>query len=205
MARATRSLNRSVVAFDSPDWSPPEFAVIDTNVLAEALLQDEPEHLECVHLVARLWQAQTTVVFSRLLEVELWESIFNVGLRARHRRKYLRHVRYDAGARRDAVHLLRESKQRWEHLLGILNWTCIELDVATPAVPDLMSNYGFQSYDAVHVATLLSSGANDLITRDNGFAALLPEDARIHTTQARLASTRERRRRALARRAAQAA
>jgi hypothetical protein len=56
-----------------------------------------------------------------------------------------------------------------------------------------MRSYGLQSYDAVHAATLLASGVTDIVTRDAGFAVLLPEDATVHTTNARLARTRRRR------------
>jgi predicted nucleic acid-binding protein len=58
---------------------------------------------------------------------------------------------------------------------------------------DVMRSYGLQSYDAVHAATLLASGVSDIVTPDGGFAALLPEDATIHTTNARLQSARRRR------------
>jgi len=51
-----------------------------------------------------------------------------------------------------------------------------------------------QSYDAVHAATLLRSGVTDMVTRDAGFAVLLPEDATLHTTRRRLSRTRARRR-----------
>jgi len=194
-------LNRSVVAFDAHDWTTPALAVVDTNVIVEALLEDEPEHFECARLVQRLDAERTTLVFSRMLEMELWETVFNIGLRMQHTRKRLRHVRYYAEARNQAIELLDGALRGWEEILESVPSMCIELDEVAGMVPDLMRNYGFQSYDAVHVATLLVSGASDLITRDNGFAALLPEDARIHTTQARLATTRDRRRRALARRA----
>ena len=63
-------------------------------------------------------------------------------------------------------------------------------------VPKLMQEYGLQSYDAVHAATLLDSELTDFITRDGGFAVLPPAVATLHTTQARLAGTRARRRRA---------
>ena len=201
MARTTRSLNRSVVAFDAHDWTPPQLAVVDTNVIAEALVEDQPEHPECARLVKRL-EESTTIVFNRLMEIELWESVFNLTLRKRYPRKQLRHVRYDAGARSEAVSSIHEAQRRWQEVLESVPWISVEFDEVARMVPDLMCNYGFQSYDAVHVGTMLISGATDLITRDNGFAALLPEDARIHTTQARLAATRDRRQRALARRAA---
>jgi predicted nucleic acid-binding protein len=62
-------------------------------------------------------------------------------------------------------------------------------------VPGLIQQYGLQSYDAVHAATLLDSGITDFVTRDGGFAALPPAVATLHTTQARVANTRARRRR----------
>jgi predicted nucleic acid-binding protein len=93
-----------------------------------------------------------------------------------------------------AVVALTEAERDWDNLLSTLNWQCIELHEVADAVPDLMRSYGLQSYDAVHAATLLASGATDLITRDTGFAALLPEDATIHTTTPRVARTRARRR-----------
>ncbi|HEV7775219.1 MAG TPA: hypothetical protein VGO48_18210 [Conexibacter sp.] len=79
-------------------------------------------------------------------------------------------------------------------MLGTLDWRCVEVDEVADAVPDLMRNYGLQSYDAVHVATLLASGVRDLVSRDAGFAVLLPEDATLHTTRRRLGRTRARRR-----------
>ena len=63
-------------------------------------------------------------------------------------------------------------------------------------VPKLMQEYGFQSYDAVHAATLMDSELTDFVTRDGGFAVLPPAVATLHTTQARVAGTRARRRRA---------
>lgn len=93
-------------AFDAPDWEPPKAVVLDTNVVAEALLPNEQEHQPCVALLERLADTGTAVVFSRLLEIERWEAVFNLALRERHPRKNLRYVRYDnpsATASRAAV------------------------------------------------------------------------------------------------------
>ncbi|HEX7291538.1 MAG TPA: PIN domain-containing protein, partial [Conexibacter sp.] len=92
----------TVVAFDAPRWEPPTAVVIDTNVVAEAFLADEPEHAECDALFRLLADARTTVVFSRLLEMELWEVVFNHALRREVRRRDLRHRRFAADARRAA-------------------------------------------------------------------------------------------------------
>jgi hypothetical protein len=40
-------LPRGVFAFDEPDWKPPKAAVLDINVVAEALLPNQPEHAVC--------------------------------------------------------------------------------------------------------------------------------------------------------------
>lgn len=169
--------------------------MLDTNVVAEALLPNQPEHLACAAVLQRLADEHTTVVFSRLLEVELWEAVFNLALRERHPRRDLRHVRYDNRVRPRAARLLTESQRAWERLLSIVDWYRIEVDVVASSVPDLIREHGLQSYDAVHAATLIASDLNDFITRDGGFAALPPSVATLHTTRARVVGTRARRRR----------
>lgn len=133
-------------------------------------------------------------MFNRLLEVELWEVIFNQALRANVPRPARRHARFTTGGRREPRLAIERAQQRWSALLTTLDWQCVELDEVADAVPDLMRTYGLQSYDAVHAATLLASGVTDIVTRDAGFAVLLPEDATLHTTRRRLGRTRARRR-----------
>jgi predicted nucleic acid-binding protein len=196
-ARGRPPQPRGVLAFDAPLWTPPDAVVLDTNVVAEALLANQPEHTACRTVLRRFAAEGTTVVFSRLLEIELWEVVFNLALRERHPRKNLRHVRYDKRVRPRAARLLRQAQKAWEQdVLGQLAWLRVELDEVAAGVPELMQEYGLQSYDAVHAATLTASGLVDFVTRDGGFAALPPNLTTLHTTQARLASTRARRRRA---------
>lgn len=196
VARGRPPLPRGVLAFDAPEWEPPETVVLDTNVVAEALLPKEPEHFPCLAVLERLATSGTTVVFSGLLEIELWEVVFNLALRERHPRKNLRHVRYDNRVRPRAGRLLQRARKAWqEDLRSPLAWSRIEMHEIAEDVPKLMQEYGLQSYDAVHAATLLASEVTDFVTRDGGFAVLPPAVATLHTTQARLASTRARRRR----------
>ncbi|HKG04596.1 MAG TPA: type II toxin-antitoxin system VapC family toxin [Conexibacter sp.] len=168
--------------------------VIDTNVVAEAFLTDEPEHMACDELFRCFATHRTIVVFNRLLELEMWEVVFNHALRRAVPRRDLRHRRFEHESRREAKAALNRAEQYWAELLGTLDWRCVEVDEVADAVPDLMRNYGLQSYDAVHAATLLASGISDLVSRDAGFAVLLPEDATLHTTRRRLGRTRARRR-----------
>jgi predicted nucleic acid-binding protein len=76
-----------VLAFDDSAWRPPMAVLLDTNVAVEALLPNQPEHASCATVMRRLAEAHTSVTFSRLLEVELWEVVFNIALRERHPRK----------------------------------------------------------------------------------------------------------------------
>lgn len=168
--------------------------MIDTNVVAEMMLPDEPEHAACDVLLQRLANAETLVVFSRLLELELWEVVFNQALRRVLPRGQRGLGRFERTSRQAAIEALDRANCLWEELLNDLNWDCVELHEVADAVPDLMRAYGLQSYDAVHAATLLTSGVTDMVTRDAGFAVLMPEDATLHTTRRRLSRTRARRR-----------
>jgi len=168
--------------------------VLDTSVVAEALLEREPEQQSCRALIERLIASSTLVVFNRLLEAELWEVVFNHALRDHTGHRDVRHARFRRDARRAAGHILDRAMQDWNEMLMALDWQRVELHEVADAVPDLMRAYGLQSYDAAHAATLLTSGVTDMVTRDAGFAVLMPEDATLHTTRRRLSRTRARRR-----------
>jgi predicted nucleic acid-binding protein len=183
----------TVLAFDAPDWKPPEAAVIDTNVVAEMMLPDEAEHASCDAVLRRLVDAKTVVVFNRLLELELWEVVYEHALRRIVPGRNRRLRRFDKDVRPEPATALQRAQTLWDELLDDLTWQRVEIREVADAVPDLMRSYGLQSYDAVHAATLLTSGVTDLVTRDAGFAVLLPEDATLHTTRRRLGRTRARR------------
>lgn len=184
----------TVVAFDDPRWEPPETIVIDTSVVAEMLLPDQPENAPSDAVLRQLMDAKTVVVFNRLLELELWEVIYEHALRRAVPGRDRRLRRFDRDVRRSPGHALTRAQTLWNALLDDLTWERVEINDVADAVPDLMRAYGLQSYDAVHAATLLASGVTDMITRDAGFAVLLPEDATLHTTRRRLGRTRARRR-----------
>lgn len=158
------------------------------------MLADQDECATCDVVLRHLGSSGTVVVFNRLLELELWEVVFNHALRRTLPARDRRIRRFELDKRRDAVAALDRARQLWNDFLEDLTWQCVELHEVADAVPDLMRAYGLQSYDAVHAATLLTSGVTDMVTRDAGFAVLLPEDATLHTTRRRLSRTRARRR-----------
>jgi predicted nucleic acid-binding protein len=195
--RGRPPLSRGVFAFDAPGWEPPSAVVLDTNVVADALLPKQAEHLSCLAVMRALVAAGTSITFSRQLEIELWQVIFNLALRERHPRKDLRRLRYDSRVRPRAARLLGQTQKAWEQdLRESLSWTRIEIHEIADRVPGLIQQYGLESYDAVHAATLLDSGITDFLTRDGGFAVLPSTVATLHTTRARVTNTRARRRRA---------
>ncbi len=53
--------------------------------MVEALLPSQPDHAQCVAFLQRLAASDCLVVFNRLLEVELHETLFNVALKERQR------------------------------------------------------------------------------------------------------------------------
>jgi predicted nucleic acid-binding protein len=150
-----------VLAFDAPGWEPPAAVVLDTNVVAEALLPNEKEHRPCVELLERLGVCGTTVVFSRLLKIELWEVAFNLAPRERHPRKKLPHVRFDNRVRPRAARLLGQAQDAWARTLASLSWSVIEIHEVAREVPALMRERGLQSYDAVHAAAVAEFGGTE--------------------------------------------
>jgi hypothetical protein len=66
------------------------------------------------------------VVFNRLLEVELHETLFNVALKERHGKRWAS-ARYDGRVRRRAGRLLEAGTGAWSDLLDSLSWSSVDL------------------------------------------------------------------------------
>ena len=185
-----------MLAFDVPEWQPPKVVLLDTNVVAEALLADQPEHSACLAVSIDSPQGARPSC-----SVVCWRSSCGRShsisrcVSATPARTSATCATTTASGRAPLGCLARSAKA-WEKMLDSLVWSRVEIHEVAPEVPRLMQDYGFQSYDAVHAATLIASEATDFVTRDGGFAVLPPAVATLHTTQARLAGTRARRRRA---------
>jgi len=190
--RGRPPLPRSVLSFESPDWVAPEALLLDTSVVVEALLPSQPGHLPCVAFFERLAGSDCTVVFNELLETELCEVLFNIALKERHGKNW-RKARYDGRVRRRAGRLLDAGLGAWNDLLNSLPWLSISLEEARPEAPGLMRRHGFQSYDAIHAATLFVANLRDFATLDHGFTAIPQSRLTIHTPSALVPTMRKRR------------
>lgn len=170
--------------------------MLDTNVVAEALLPTSPSHVECLALFEELGNAESVVVFNELLEVELSQVLFVAAIRERHPRKRIKDAATDNRIRPRAARLLTQGRKAWSDLLSTVAYSRIPLGAVEPDVPKIMSDYGLESYDAVHAATAMATGVTDILSLDNGFAKVPPATLALHTTSARVRQTRDRRRRA---------
>lgn len=195
-SRGRPPLPRGAYAFDDPHWACPAAVVLDTNVVAEALLASNTEHSECAAVLGSLSAEGAVVVFNELLEVELSQVLFVAALRERHPKKRIKDIAFDDRIRPRAARLLAQGQQAWADLLSTLQHSRVSLAEVASDVPTLMGSYGLESYDAVHAATVLATGITDFVSLDNGFAKLPPSQFVLHTTTARIRRTRERRRRA---------
>lgn len=170
--------------------------LLDTNVVVEAVVPTSPSKAECAGVLEDLRDAGTLVLFSDLLEVELSQALFVAALRERHPRKRIKDIAVDDRIRPRAARLLRQGRASWEELLSTMTFARVAVGEVVAEVPQIMGRFGLESYDAVHAASAMRTGVADLVSLDNGFAKVPPSDLVLHTTQARLRQTRERRRRA---------
>lgn len=184
--------DRGVFSFQASEWRVPQALLLDTSVVVDALLPSEPSHAACVALLGKLAASECLVVFNRLLEIELHETLFNLALKERHGKQWAS-ARYDGRVRRRAGRLLQAGTSAWTQMLDSLSSLTIELGEVVEDVPTLMRDYGLRSYDAVHAATLIAAGLHDMATLDHGFAALPRTTLRLHTTDARQATMRRHR------------
>lgn len=158
----------------------------------EALIGSQPLHEACSTYLARLAEAGSSVVYSGLLELELAEAVFQIALKERHPKDWKR-FRGDGRARRRARTLLTQVMSAWDDVLAVIPATVVPVDAARSNVPDLMSDYGLASYDALHVASAISAGVGAVVTVDAGFAAAPASVVELYVDTTRLASCRKRR------------
>jgi predicted nucleic acid-binding protein len=146
----------------------------------------------CRDYLGRLAESGTEIVFNRLLELELLETAFQLALKERHPRDW-RRFRQDGRARPRAARIMAGAEASWTEVLDYFVWTRVELEEVTAFVPHLMADYGLASYDSVHAATALQSGARAILTIDAGFAALPEHESDLYVDHSRVASCRRRR------------
>jgi predicted nucleic acid-binding protein len=190
--RGRPPLPRGVFSFQDSRTPTPFSVVVDTSFVVEALLASQPLHSACADYLAQLAGAGAELVFSRLMIVELRETVFQLALKERHPKDWKR-FRHDGRARRRAARLMEEANSAWGEVLESFVWTEVEVGDVVPRIDRFMSSHGLASYDAVHAATAEATGVSRIVTIDAGFAAVPESELTIYTDGTRVASCRSRR------------
>jgi predicted nucleic acid-binding protein len=184
---------RGVYSFEDASIDPPDRAVLDTSFVVEAVIVSQPAHVVCQDYFVRLALAGTTIVFNELLEIELQEAAFQLGLKERHPRNWKRY-RGDGRSRPRAAALADAALAAWEEAVSALPHEVLDLSDVSELVPSLMRSWGLASYDAIHAATAIETGTSALVTRDAGFGSVPSRYFDLYVDSSRVASCRTRRR-----------
>lgn len=179
-----RPAARGVYSFEDPGLFLPKEVVLDSSFVVAALLPRQPHHRAARSFLGHLADEASTFYFNRLLETELVEAAFQIGLRERHPKDWKRR-RHDGRARRHASQVLDQVLETWSEVLAAVTWVRIEVGEVFDLVPRLVKRHGLASYDAVHTATALYVGVRDLATLDAGFSALPASILTLHVSRPR--------------------
>src|SRR6266508_3172010 len=97
--RGRRSATRGVSAIEDAALLLPPVVALDTSFVVEALIETQPLNAVCAFFATQLVEADTMVVTSELLEVELAEAAFAIALKQRWGNRWRGH-RTDGRVRR---------------------------------------------------------------------------------------------------------
>lgn len=196
-ARGRPPATRKVFSFSDPSLILPDAVVVDTSFAVEVLSPKQPAHSAALAFAEALAAADTTLVYNRLLDLELDEVVYQLALKERHPKDW-RRFRHDGRARRRANRLLTGFRSAWTEFLSAFDYVPYTVEEVADRVPELMTRYGFASYDAVHAATALEAGVSAIVALDTAFAMLPLTRIAIYTDASRVANCRRYRRAATA-------
>jgi predicted nucleic acid-binding protein len=167
----------------------PDAVLLDTSYVVEALIVSQPLHAVALDFLVRLAEAGVRVRYSTMLELELAETAFQLGLKENHPRDW-RRFRHDGRARPRAARLMAGVREAWAAVGDNFDCERVAIEDVVADVGGLMAQYGLGSYDAVHAATALRADPVAIVTTDVAFASL-PESTAILTDPSRVARCRQ--------------
>ena len=171
----------------------PQEVTLDTSFIVNALIPSEPLHASSSAFMNALVDAETVLVYNRLVELELAETAFKIAVREQHGNRAWPRMRNDGRVRRRAGRLTKDLLQAWTDLLSAAPHLCIELHEVSADVPDIMADTGLASMDAAHAATATYAGNGAMVTCDAGFGAVPEANLELYVDAGRVRSVRRRR------------
>jgi len=128
------------------DLRPPLTMTLDTSFVVACLNSAEPTHNESLAFLRAMQANGTTMVYNRLLEVELVEAAFKLAIKERFG-KFVPAKRRDGRVRSRAARLTDDLLAAWRDVRTSVPSLCVELHEVADEVPRAMRDWGLASYD----------------------------------------------------------
>lgn len=158
----------------------PRRILIDTTVVVDAFVETQPRHRIVRSLVDRLASANTTLVTSRLIDLELPQALTYVA--ARELGLPARATFHDRRIRQRAHDMTVRIGDQWQRLLLSTQRIRVELEEVAEAIPAVMLATGLRSNDAAMAASAVLVDCDAVATTDLHFGRLSARDIPVLIT-----------------------
>lgn len=152
----------------------PRRVLIDTTVIVDAFVETQPRHRVIRALVDRLAVANTMLVTSRLIDLELPQALTYVA--ARDLGLSPKAAADDRRIRRRAHEMTTRINDQWQRLLLSTQRLRVEVAEIADAIPAVMLATGLRSSDAAMAASAVLVGCDAVATTDLHFGRLSERD-----------------------------
>lgn len=134
----------------------PAQVLLDISFVRRALNPSEPGHVEAAAFLDRLDLMDTSILYTTLLELDVFDAAFDIGQEAP--------TSYIAA---------------WQGMLGSISMHWVGVDEVASDLPLLMSAWGLTTRRALQVATAIAADVGALVTCDTAFGAVPGEDLKL--------------------------
>lgn len=149
----------------------PDIVYFDTSFVIKCLVDGVSHFNQCKEFLEKLIEKQPIVVFSNLLRAELWRARLVIVFQNLEQKRYINLQRcckkYPTASIDHYPEISEVNKLFNELLKNFKDWVESPVDdkIINIALP-LTKKYNLCSYDAIHIATMLSKGIRDIVVFD---------------------------------------
>ena len=149
----------------------PEIIYFDTSFVIKVLIDGQSHFIQCREFIELLKKKQPIVVFSNLLRMELWHTRLIIVFQNLEKERHINFAnclkKYPNAPREFYSEISGVNKLFNELLQNFKNWAEIPVeDKIINLALELIHKYNLDSYDAVHIATMLNWGIKDIVVFD---------------------------------------
>jgi predicted nucleic acid-binding protein len=154
--------------------------LVDTNVAIDAVVRSQTRHAPARACLEHLTQAGTTIVFNRLLELEMPQAIRYIAERDATRTRGA--AARDGRLRRRARTMHTTATGDWAGYLDTVEWIRTEVEEVVPMIEPVMYSTGLSSYDSVMASTAIMHRCTAIVTFDASFGGVHEVDMPLLVT-----------------------